>query len=390
LPRSHVERSSQATYLPRSLVVGECEASDLSIGQKRWHVRFGIVGVAALAALVVAGRSLGAIAPHLVVTSGVGSGGAQTLSISVSKQKGDDPVGQIRLFVPAGFALSSPPVGARLGTITARVVAGALNPATEQFMSGSVVAISPTDPAVAYEGTTCDTSQHLAAWMARLGAGTTSFDFPIFVDAASDTGASFGPYVLVACFRPSDLPATDPNRSPGGSSIDSFTLTLTPFTAPTSAGAYLWRSLWTPFAAGTGSLDPSGSVEAQSTDQVLMSGITIDAAKTSVKLRGAPLTLLIVSGRVLLDNQPQAGVLVRVRHGAAPTRLVALGRVGTGSDGVYLIVTVIKAAQYLQASADLPVTDLGPSGCQPSFGVPCLDATTGAGHVVSANMLVQR
>jgi hypothetical protein len=371
--------------------VGLCEASDLSIGHKRWHVRCGTVGVAVLVALVVAGRSLGAIAPHLVVTSGVGSGGAQTLSISVSKQKGDDPVGQIQVFVPTAFGLSSPPVGARLGTITARVVAGGLNPTAEQFMSGSVVAISPTDPAAAYEGATCDASQHLAAWMARLGAGTTSFDFPIFVDAASDTGASFGPYVLVACFRPSDLPATDPNRSRGGSSFDSFTLTLTPFTAPTSAGAYLWRSLWTPFVAGTGSLDPAGSVEAQSTDQVLMSGITIDATKTTVKLRGAPLTLLIVFGRVLLDNQPQAGVLVRVRHGAAATRLVALGRVGTGSDGVYLIVTVLQATQYLQASADLPVTDLGPNGCQPSFAdVPCLDATTGAGHVVSTNMFVQR
>jgi hypothetical protein len=371
--------------------VGVCKAFDLSIGHKRWHVRFGIVGLAALGALVVAGRSLGAIAPHLVVSSGVGSGGAQTLSISVSKRKGDDPVGRIQLFVPAGFALNSPPVGVPLGTITARIAAGDLNPAAERFMSGSVVAISPTDPAVAYEGTSCDTSQHLAAWMARLGAGATSFDFPIFVDAASDTGASFGPYVLVACFRPSDLPATDPNRSPGGSSIDSLTLTLTSFTAPTSAGAYLWRSLWTPFAAGTGSLDPVGSVEAQSTDQVLLAGITIDATNTTVKLNGAPLTLLIVSGRVLLDNQPQASVLVRVRHGTAPTRLVALGRVGTGSDGVYLIVTVSQQTQYLEASADLPVIDLGPNGCQPSFAdVPCLDATTSAGHVASPNMLVQR
>lgn len=371
--------------------MGAREASDRSIGHVGRRVRFGILGMVAIAALVAAGRSPGAITPRLVVTSSIVPGGAETLSISVSRQKGDDPVRRIQLFVPAGFTLDSPPVGVRLGTVTARIVSSDLSPGAERSLAGSLVAISPTDPAIAYEGANCDTSQHLAAWMARLGAGPSSLNFPIFVDSASDTGTSFGPYVLVACFRPADLPATDPSRSPNGDLIDSFTLSVTSFTLPTSAGAYVWRSLWTPFSAGAGTLDPASSVEAQSTDEVLGTAVTIDATTTTVKVHGAALALLIVSGRVLDDNEPAAGVLVRVRHGPSPTKLVGLGRVRTGADGFYLIVTVIQTNQYLQAGADLPATDLGTNSCQPSFpDVPCLDATTGAGHAVSATVLVRR
>lgn len=371
--------------------VGAREGSGRPIGQERWGVRVAVLGVVIAVALVAAGRSLSAITPRLVVSSSTGSGGAQTMSITVAKQKGDDLVGRIQLFMPAGFTLNSPAPGAQVGGVTARVVARDLSPTTEQPVSGSVRAISPTDPSVDYENTSCDTSQHLAAWMVRLGTGRTAVSFPIFVDAASDAGASFGPYVLVACFRAPDLPATDPTRSPSGDVIDSFTLTLTPFTAPTTAGGYLWRSLWTPFAAGTSSLDPGSSVEAQSTNQVLTSAITLDATTTPIKLNGTRMVLLIVSGRVLVNNQPAPGVLVRIRHGPELSKLVALGRVQTASDGVYLQATLIRATQYLQASGDLPATDLGASGCQPSFpNVPCLDATTGRGHVVSQNLLVKR
>lgn len=366
-------------------------ASYRPIGHERWIVRVGILGVAASVSLVAAGNALGAVTPRLVVSSNGAPVGPSTLSISASRQTSDDPVGRIQIFVPSGFTLSSPSPGAQVGTATARVVAGDVNPTAEQPLSGTVRAISPTDPTVAYENASCDTSGHLAAWMVRLGTGRTALSFPIFVDAVSDTGASFGPYVLVACFRAADLPPSDPARSRAGGVIDSFTLNLTRFTVPTTAGGYLWRSLWTPFAAGTGSLDPAGSVEAQSTAQVLAGAITIDATTTPIKLQAKPMVLLIVSGRVLVDNQPQAGVLVRIRHGAFISKLVGLGRVRTASDGLYLQATLMHATQYLQASADLPATDLGESGCQPSFGdIPCLDATTGTGHVASMNMLVKR
>ena len=193
--------------------MGVCNASDRTHGLERRLGRVVIVGMVGVAALILAGPSLGAVTPHLVVTASPAAGGIQTLSISASTQKSDDQVGRIQLFVPTGFTLNSPPAGTQVGRVTARVVLGDLNPAAEKSSSGSVLAISPTDPAVAYEDTNCDPSQHLAAWIARLGTGKTVLSVPIFVDATSDTAASFGPYVLVVCFRPADLPATDPNRS---------------------------------------------------------------------------------------------------------------------------------------------------------------------------------
>jgi hypothetical protein len=341
--------------------------------------------------LVFVGRSLGAVTPHLSVVSNTSATGTQTLTVAVSRQKTDDQVGRIQVFVPAGFTLNSPPPPGRVGTTTVTVRTRGLSTSTEQVLSGSVVAIDPTDPTVSYEGANCDTNEHLAVWDARVGSGRTVFSFPIFVDATSATAASFGQYVLVVCFRPADLSQTDPARSAAGTVVDSFTLKLTPFTAPTVAGGYVWRSLWTPFAADTGTLDPTADVEAQSNLQLLMSGITIDAMTTMTTFRGSRLAVVVVSGRVLVDGQPQAGVLVRLRSGSRPTNLAALGRVRTGSDGVFVQAVVLSSTRYFQASADLPVRDSGAGSCAPSFeNVPCLDVTADAGSVASPALLVKR
>ena len=226
------------------------EASDRLKGQLGWRSRAGILGSLVAVGLVLAGRSLGAVTPHLVVTERVGGTGP-TLSISASRQESDDPAGRIQVFVPSGFTLNSPLIGTPVGSATARVVVRDANPNEEQAWAGTVVAISPTDPSVAYEGSGCDPDQHLATWMVRLKGARGSLSFPIFVDSTTDTTAGFGPYVLVACFRPPDLSPTDPNRSPNGVVVDSFTVALTSFAAPTTVGSYLWRSLWTPFAPGT-------------------------------------------------------------------------------------------------------------------------------------------
>ena len=167
--------------------------------------RIAILCVSAIAALVLPGYSFGAVTPRLVVQS-PSAGPNQTLRISASKQPTDDAIGQLSLFVPTGYALNSPPPGTGVGTATAKVRVQDVSPNTEQSWLGTVVAISPTDPSVAYESVNCDPNQHLAAWMVRLNGSKGTFSFPIFIDATSDATASFGPYVLVICFRPADIP----------------------------------------------------------------------------------------------------------------------------------------------------------------------------------------
>jgi hypothetical protein len=338
-----------------------------------------------VSALVLAGTSLGALTPQLRVTTA----GGQTLSITVSRQQADDPVGRVQLVVPTGFTLASPAVGALVGTATAKVVSRDVDPNTERLWSGAIRTISPTDPAVAYENTGCDPVDHLAAWMVRLSLGKQTFGFPIFVDAATDATASFGPYVLVACFRPADLASTDPNRSPKGNVVDSFTLSSTRFVTPTAAGSYIWRSFWTPFSAGTGDLNTTATVEAQSVAVVPGGEVDLAATTSTARASGIRVALVTVFGRVLVGGVPAGSVVVRLRRGHTPTKLFGLARVRTGGDGVYLDVVALPRSLYLQAIAYLPAKDLGAAGCQASFpDIPCLDATSGAGHVASATVSV--
>jgi hypothetical protein len=252
-----------------------------------------------------------------------------------------------------------------------------------------VIAIGPSDGSVAWEAANCDGNTHLAAWMVQLtGAKGVSLSFPVFVDGPS----AFGPYVLTACFRPADLPSGTANRSAFGAVVDSFTLSLTPFQRPTTDGDYRWRSLWTPFTAGTGTLDTTRNVEAQSVVTLPAGQIVIYGKKTTGKVKGKSVIRVEISGQVLVGGEPVGPVLVTIRHGSSPARLVSLGTAKAGSDGGYTkFATLVGPRQYFQASANVPAKDLGSSGCQASFpGVPCVDATTGAGRTISGTMLVRR
>ena len=284
--------------------------SDSLLQLSGWRARVGLLGFAGVIALVLAGGSLGAVTPHLVVTSiAVPSG--QTLSIAASRQKADDAVGRVQIYVPNGFALNSPASGS-VGKATAEVVRRDIDPAAEVKMTGAVSAISPASASIGYENASCDGDQHLAAWIVQLkGAKGSTLSFPIFIDAPSGTSSSFGPYVLVACFRPADIASTDPNRSTAGSVVDSFSLALSPFFRPTTDGSYRWRSVWTPFTAGTGTMNPSAAVEAQSIVTIPTGQIVIFGKKSTASAHGKKVTRVMITGQVLVGGEPDG---TRPRH----------------------------------------------------------------------------
>ena len=131
-------------------------------------------------------------------------------------------------------------------------------------------------------------------------------------------------------------------------------------------------------------------VEAQSIGVIPAGQLTILNTTSTIGVRGVRVSLVSIFGRVIVGDVGQASVLVRLRHGADPTKLVALGRVTTGSDGVYLDVVPLSRTQYFQAIADVPATDLGAAGCQASFAdIPCIDATNAGVHLMSDPMLVK-
>ena len=365
--------------------------SESPVGLLGWKSRLVSLGFFGVVVLVLAGRSLGAVTPHLVVTS-TDAGPGQTLTINGSRQSTDDALGRIQLYVPTGFTLNAPGVGGGVGRATAKVLMRDLNASTPQTVAGSITATSLTDPATSYENSTSDGNQHLATWMVKLTEKKTTLSFPIFVDATSGSSSSFGPYVLVACFRPADIATTDPNRSANGSVVDSFTLALSPFFRPTTDGDYRWRSVWTPFTAGAGTLNPAASVEAQSIVNIPTGQIVIFGKKSTVSVKGKPVVRITITGQVLVGGEPVGPGLVTVRHGSTPGKLVSLGGAKVGTDGGYtMFATLLGPKEYFQASSSLVAKDLGASGCQASFtSVPCLDATSGGGRTISGTMLISR
>jgi hypothetical protein len=347
-----------------------------------------VICCAGLGALCLTSSSIGAITPRLVVTTG---GDGRLLSISAASQPGDDQVGRLQMFVPAGFTLASPTVGAPVGTATATVASHSSGSTTTRAMTGTVVAIDPSDPTVGYENANCDPGSHLAAWSVRLKSGSHAYTFPIFVDAPADPVSSFASYVLTACFRPADLAATDPNRSPEGDALQSFTLAPNVFGTPAAPGTFLWRSLWTAFGAGTGALNGTASGEAQSTTVVPNGQLDLEAAKSSLLVQRKAVPVAVVSGQVSVAGQPQPNVLVRLRRGAGPSAMHVLTRVRTGVAGEFAAVALLTGPTAFQAVADIPAKDLGTAGCQSSFaGIPCLDATGGAVRLTSAVVTVKR
>jgi hypothetical protein len=340
----------------------------------RW-LRAVVLG--ATLALAFAGSAFSAINPQLIVGSSQQAGNTKT-SIEARVGSSDDPVARIQLYVPAGFKLDSPAGGVDVGTVSATVQSKQIGPGSEiPFkLTGRLTAIAVDDPAVAYESAKCDGGiGHAGAWLARLAGGGDSWTFVVFVDQAG--GGSQPSYRLVACFKS----VNGSNADPYGNKLVSLTLGIERMAAPSAAGTYLWRSLWTPFVSETnGALNGAGSVEAQS--QVKLPGGVLTLA---AKRAGAAKGHVTLSGTLLLDGRRIGGWTIAIRHGTKATKLGALASVKANPSGNFEKLVNLKGSQYFQAGATLGGGDFGAAGCTASFGadIPCVSTTAGKLFVVS-------
>ena len=322
--------------------------------------------------LLFAGSALAAIStPKLQVNIG-GTAAKASVGIDARVSETDDWVGRLQIYVPSGFKLN-PAATTGKGQVTG--VATTYGGDQIQTMGAGVKPIGVTDPAVSWATTNCDNTTHVAAWMVTAQSGADTWSFPIFVDATTGTETQFGADKLVACFGP---------RTPGGTNQYSnkfmgLSLTLSGFSAPTASGNYLWRSLWTPFNGDqsiTGgnqsdsTLNQAGSVEAQATTHLATGRLTLAAKHVG--------THVVLSGKLTLGGEATSGVTVALAHGPNAHALVSLGNTKTTSAGTFSLRTLyLKKASFFQAGATVAAQDLGSGGCKASFGLPCLDATTG-------------
>jgi hypothetical protein len=336
-------------------------------------LRLGLAATTGVLALAFAGPAFAAVTPKLTV-----SAGGPTLSIKTAEQNpSDDAIAKLEIYVPKGFGLKAPAVGTVLGSVGGQALVKDVDPAAEQTYTGDVVAISPADASVAYENASCDNGTHAAAWLMRARTADTSVNVPIFVDSTSGSETQFGAYKLVACMRAPDLAPGAANRSAMGTKIDSMRLVLKGFTIPKATGEYRWRSLWTPFAAGTTNMNTGGRIEAQSLVRVPTGALTLKATRLGGQVR--------LFGRLIVGSEPADHVKVAISHGRSKTRLARLGSPTTSSSGSFSLIGRVNPPRWFLAGATLLDQDLGSAACQASFGtgVPCADATVGASHVLS-------
>jgi hypothetical protein len=337
----------------------------------RHIIRAGLGAVAALVALAFSSSALAAINPRLDVGTGVQS---KSLTIGARVGQSDDWIGKLQVYVPTGYKLSLPATG----SVTVQAVETQLGTSNVGKLTGKLAAAPAGDATVAWASANCDTGVHAAVSTVTVMGNDDSWILPVFVDNTTGTETQFGSQKLVVCFGP---------RGPGGSNpmankLLSLSMTLGGVTIPTGPGDYTWRSLWTPFA-GTPSdaLDPNASLEAQSIVHVAPAELTIAAKKVGAKV--------LLTGKLAVGGEAMDGITVKLTHGATKARLITLGSAKTNGAGIYALRTPLKTLRFFQAGATVGGGDLGATGCKASFGLPCLDATTGGLALVSRVIYVK-
>ena len=329
-----------------------------------------------LAMLAVAGTSALALAGNALATQKLSvSQTATSLTIKVSQVQSDPQPAKIQIFVPTGYTINaSQAPGTKIGTTTGTVFARDQN--IPLPLTGDVVVVPPTTNAPG-----CDPVPHLAVWNLALSVAGQTINIPVHVDQTAGAEAGLGPYKLVVCLAPSDVPQGTPGRSPFGAQLLDATFTVqNVFTVP--AGQTVWKTITTPYTPSTGVPNVAGTVETRS---IVSAGVGALTAKVTSKSR----RILRLSGRVTQAGAAVAGTQVSILV-SGKARFRARTNAG-GSFSLSLKKTGRRSASTFQARVNVAERDVTSTGCaSPSLpGVACVSATSSPFTAVSKKIRVR-
>ena len=354
------------------------------------RVRSTLLALVAAGALATAGSAWASYAPKLTIGGGAATQNG-SVTVSVSTAAADDPTARLSIFIPRNWQVTTgQAIGTKLGTVVGTASAVDLAGATLQ-LQGDLDVTGPM-PAVQSQ---CGVNA-VATWVMHLSAAGQTIDIPMFVATTQGSEVTIGPYKLVVCLPPPDVPNGTPGRAVFGAKLLSATLSTSAILSPGTPGEFRWTSLWTPYTPGKGTPNLAGSVETQSLVRVpTLAQISVKRTRVvrtvTVKVKGKKVTRRKVSTRVTYQTkvsesgQPLAGAKVTARAGGKA--------VGTGTTNAAGIVsgtfTLTKGSATLSVTATAPTRDLGSADCTPTsfFGVACVDATV-AGSVHTASVKV--
>lgn len=303
----------------------------------------------------------------------LGSGGPVTLVLAQAAT--DDQTARIVTYVPRGYVSSLvPSPGQVVGSGRAALEANGQRSAP----TGVLRAADPARYRAQAEACADPPARLNAVYVLELqDGGRRVLDLPVFVRTiTSGAEAAYASGALTVCFPPPGPPILEG----GPPRVLSLSLTLRGvFANPGRAGAYRWRSLWTPYRDGIRAAD--GTVEAQALD-LLPVQLTLVTGRYDRVARK-----LFVGGTLLQNQRPVPGGSLQLLAGRTErgVRRIALAR--TNANGNYGGRLSLRAGTwYLRSRAT--VRGRSSSGCAVRTvpGVRCLRTTT-AGYIYASRVV---
>ncbi len=327
-----------------------------------------------LATLAVAGTTGLALAGNALATQKLSVRQTSTsLTIKVSQAQSDQQPAKIQIYVPNGYTINaSQAPGTKIGTTSGSVFARDQN--IPLPLSGDVVVVPPNTNAPG-----CDPVTHLTVWNLALSVAGQTINLPVHVDQTVGAEAALGPYKLVVCLAPSDIPSGTPGRSPFGAQLLEAVFTVdNVFTAPT--GSAIWKAITTPYAPGTGAPNVAGTVETRS---------FVSPGTASIASKIGPGRLLRLTGSVAQAGAAVAGAQVSILVNGHKSF-----RARTGSTGKYSVVlkkSGKRTTTTFQARADVAERDITSTGCaSPTIpGIACVSATSAPFTALSRKLTIR-
>lgn len=288
-------------------------------GQMRGRIWTAIVGIAAVTAVVVVPSALAAYtSPKLQVTST-----STATTVKATLDPNDDPTASVRIFAPAGTALTTNQApGTVLGPVKAVVKALDLGGA-DLPLDGQLI-VAPPGAVPAATVTQCTGgAQLLATWLMNLTAAGQQLQVPVFLVATSGAQAALGPAYMQICLPPPDVPAGTPGRATFGAKVYSAELTIGGVFGRVPLGA--WIAFWTPYNPGVGTVNAAATVAAPA-------AIAPGAVSIAAKKAGAG---ALVTGRVSQAGQGRGGAVVTIWGAKGKAKLKAMGKAKLAANGNY-------------------------------------------------------
>lgn len=332
------------------------------------RTRIGVGLCAGALALALAGTALASFSPKLWA-----SHTASGVTLKVAVGAADDPTAKVTMYAPLGYQLKDPPpAGTVLGQVKANAQAvdlgGAILPLT-----GQLVAADPnsfTGP----PNNSCSPGKHAQVWILNLTAAGQTLAIPMYVDPTAGAAAAFASFTIQVCLPPPDVPVGTPGRAQFGAKLLDAEFG-TSGVVPAAAGG-VWHSLWTPWKPGAGTVNTSGTLEAQA------------------KASPAPAVSLTAKKKA----KGRSTLTAKVAPAAAGSSVVfvsggkTVARARTNAAGVATATVAVRKAASFTATATIADADLGSAGCVatvPGSPFPCVSATAKGGKATSKAVRVR-